>query len=383
MLKAGELSRRLHCAPVDVVSDYAEVSELYAGDFYESGRTGFYRRNAGFNRIRLDDMYYQGPVHSLVLWEVEPECWDPTNPDSEPKEVSEDVRDLLVATHLGAPYYGNLGEKIEGIESCLVAGAGVWEFLEGGQRGFSFYLSLALACPGAITVDDYLKWESSEDSSDADDSGGDIYVEEVKSPDPSSGGTGTVILIFACTGSMRPTITCRDSATATRDFTASQVSVGSIAVFSPSSCSAMRGGRGIAHRVIEKELRDGTWYFRFQGDANTNPDPCWFPFSAINYLILQVNKGGNDTEQTRIEDELMRPYREALDRAETEMRRALKAYRDAYFLYCGFYPTSGRRCTLAPGPYALVVGLYQAYSSAYDAYIRAYNEYRVAADRYT
>jgi len=42
----------------------------------------------------------------------------------------------------------------------------------------------------------------------------------------------------------------------------------------------------IVHRAIDKEFRDGKWYFQTKGDANTSTDP-WGPV-AENYVVGKV-----------------------------------------------------------------------------------------------
>ena len=92
---------------------------------------------------------------------------------------------------------------------------------------------------------------------------------------------------FLCTSSMEPAITCLDEATWLTDFRPEDIVVGTTIAFSP-ACNGDR--RGVAHRVIDIEVRNGTYYYWPKGDNNRLPDGCWVPETNVDRYIIEIHR---------------------------------------------------------------------------------------------
>lgn len=92
---------------------------------------------------------------------------------------------------------------------------------------------------------------------------------------------------FLCTSSMEPAITCLDEATWLTDFRPEDIVVGTTIAFSP-ACNGDR--RGVAHRVIDIEVQNGTYYYWPKGDNNRVPDGCWVPETNVDRYIIEIHR---------------------------------------------------------------------------------------------
>jgi signal peptidase I len=134
----------------------------------------------------------------------------------------------------------------------------------------------------------------------------------------------TYNVIFACTGSMEPKVTCLDSAIYLANFLPEEIVVGAVVSFnSPDGCS-LSSTRRVSHRVIAIADNNGPLNFRTKGDANEADDGCWVPASNIHGYMVELNKNTHP-ENTEL--------RNRVNGAEAEYVAAHEAYeslREAY-----------------------------------------------------
>lgn len=162
------------------------------------------------------------------------------------------------------------------------------------------------------------------------------------------------VIGFACTGSMEPKLTCLDTATWLYDFEPDDVVVGATISFESRACwSDSQDGRRTAHRVTDIRVTNGVYHYWPQGDANSGPDGCWVPHTAVNAYIIELHKNTRPENAT--------------------LRNNVNAAKDAYVaarLRFGCSSDLSRIC--------------YASGSAYDALVQAYNHwecwYRNAKD---
>jgi len=84
---------------------------------------------------------------------------------------------------------------------------------------------------------------------------------------------------------MEPTLSCEDEAYGEVPSGPGDISAGAIISFSsPADC--LDGH--IVHRIIAIEIVDGNHFYQTQGDAVNTPDSCLVPFSAVNYIIIDI-----------------------------------------------------------------------------------------------
>ena len=101
---------------------------------------------------------------------------------------------------------------------------------------------------------------------------------------------------LACTGSMNPTLTCRDELTILKDFTVEDIPVGALISFiPPPDCHSLAHVKnGVVHRVTKNVydgiLRERTFYTK--GD-NAAPDNCRLVASDIEGYVVAIHKDAN------------------------------------------------------------------------------------------
>ena len=107
-------------------------------------------------------------------------------------------------------------------------------------------------------------------------------------------GGPSVRLILECTGSMRPAIACTDHVVGYRPAPA-PLPVGTIITYPSTACPKLHGrvseGRAawrapgeIVHRIVAVGEARGEVAYEVQGDANSRPDECWIPHSAVRWV---------------------------------------------------------------------------------------------------
>ncbi len=158
----------------------------------------------------------------------------------------------------------------------------------------------------------------------------------------------------ACTGSMEPVLTCLDEVTWLQDFDPADIVVGSTIGFYP---ACWESDRGIAHRVMDIDVRDGVRYFWPKGDANPEPDGCWVPETNVRGYIVEIHKNVNPENAE---------LREAVLSAKGTYEQALDAYYALRDRYCA---RNAVQCTVPRSVYGQILQLHQ------DA-VRALSLYR-------
>ena len=114
-----------------------------------------------------------------------------------------------------------------------------------------------------------------------------------EAPKAHRGGLG-VRLLLHCTGSMRPAMACTDHVVGYRPAPA-PLPVGTIITYSSTACpelhSRVSEGRAawqapgeIVHRIVAVGEARGEVAYEVQGDANSRPDECLIPHSAVEYV---------------------------------------------------------------------------------------------------
>jgi len=105
-----------------------------------------------------------------------------------------------------------------------------------------------------------------------------------------------------CTGSMEPTITCLDILSLVANPLPMDIEIGTVIAFNPWSLNcALIVDALVMHRVIEEKGVGKDKQFRTQGDNNTRDDGCWVPMSAIEYYLVDIEKGDNPEAMAIIE----------------------------------------------------------------------------------
>lgn len=61
---------------------------------------------------------------------------------------------------------------------------------------------------------------------------------------------------------------------------------GDVIVYDARGLWASAPNEPIVHRVVDKRLENGTWYFLTKGDANLNTDPAWVPGNRIIGVVV-------------------------------------------------------------------------------------------------
>ncbi len=108
---------------------------------------------------------------------------------------------------------------------------------------------------------------------------------------------------FACTGSMEPTIDCRDVGIFLLNPRAEEIRVGDVIIFTGYTAHRTLEGiacrfhslphatRLIAHRVIAERTEGGVPYYQTKGDAYIEADPCWIPYPYVHSKLIKLLKG--------------------------------------------------------------------------------------------
>ncbi len=391
ILEELQFSGRLHCIPETLTSEFSGILSIDVGDAYNPGRGAFYRNSAGFKQPPLRQVYGKGPVHSLVLWDIVPgKCWDPAgSTESLPSALLQQI----VNAHLTAEYEKGLKDKIGDVRNCDVAGAGVWEEIRKTRRNVQLYISLALYCKGADTLDDHLvnpippqpetviRPPKPAEATEVTEETTEEVTEENDQGKTVTKAITSVTVEFTCTGSMNPTITCIDTATLLKTFSPEDIEIGTIIVFPRGSATA--------HRVVQVTGEGEQEKYKTKGDSASYPDKGQVSYSRVIGIITTVHKGAASHRQG--EYDAARPINLALQNAERdlysaerELRRLLQSYRTLFELHCGYAPgKDSPRCLLDEGPYQEVNAAYHAYEDYDDnVYTPAYNTYERAWDRY-
>jgi signal peptidase I len=99
-------------------------------------------------------------------------------------------------------------------------------------------------------------------------------------------------MVVVVSGSMEPTILKGDllivqgKDPANIESGTIQNKEGDIIVFDARGLWASAPNEPIVHRIVDKRLENGTWYFLTKGDANLNTDPAWVPANRIVGVVV-------------------------------------------------------------------------------------------------
>ena len=89
---------------------------------------------------------------------------------------------------------------------------------------------------------------------------------------------------------MEPEITCLDEVSWQHDdFTDDDISVGTVVSVHNEECWPDQTF-GVAHRVIDKVIRQGVVHYRLQGDNNPGFDDCWHTLANIELISVEIHK---------------------------------------------------------------------------------------------
>ena len=158
----------------------------------------------------------------------------------------------------------------------------------------------------------------------------------------------------ACTASMEPALTCLDEVTWLYDFDPADIVVGTTIAFYP---ACWESDRGIAHRVMDIDVRDGVHYFWPKGDNNREPDGCWVPETDVRGYIVEIHKN-------------VRPENADLRNAVLSAKSTYEEALDAYFAlrdrYCA---REAVQCTVPNSVYGQILQLRQDALRAYSLYL--------------
>lgn len=171
---------------------------------------------------------------------------------------------------------------------------------------------------------------------------------------------------FSCTGSMEPKITCLDEATWIYDFQPEDIVVGATIAYAPACWRDQDDpdiDRGVAHRVMEIEIRDGVHYYWPKGDNNREADGCWVPHTDVRGYISELHKNA------RPENAELRGYvnearadldetEEALDAAWATLEERRVEYRAIIDRYCGV-GVLPHNCTLPDHQYNEAIAVWR------------------------
>lgn len=137
---------------------------------------------------------------------------------------------------------------------------------------------------------------------------------------------GTRVEGFLCTGSMEPKLTCLDTATWMQDFAPHEIVRGAIISFDNRACwSDAVGGRS-AHRVVERRIVGGVYYYWPKGDAQANADGCWVPHTAVDGYVIEVQRNAVLANER---------LRDGVNASQAAYSTAWEDYLDAIEAFCG------------------------------------------------
>ena len=190
---------------------------------------------------------------------------------------------------------------------------------------------------------------------------------------------------FKCTGSMEPVITCLDEATWIHDFEPEAIVVGATIAYSP-ACWEDRDDpeiRGVAHRVMNIEIRDGVHHYWTKGDNNPEADGCWIPYTDVRGYISEIHRNArpenaqlrqhvNDARADFVE------ARAALDAALATLEEHRREYREIIDRYCGV-GVLPHNCTLPDHQYNEAIASWRDLQFARWEYDIALSEIRRSA----
>ena len=165
---------------------------------------------------------------------------------------------------------------------------------------------------------------------------------------------------LACTGSMEPTFSCLDSVTVLENFLPEDIVVGSIVIFEKDG--APENGR-IMHRVVDRKLENGVYFYRTQGDANPEPDGYWVHQDWVIGYVTEIHRG---THPENAELRIM--VNEARDAFES----AREVYREKVIEFCGSIEAVAV-CLTSAAEHAVLSGLYADHIDAYCQHIEVLN----------
>ncbi|MCY4623677.1 MAG: hypothetical protein OXC99_01520 [Chloroflexi bacterium] len=167
------------------------------------------------------------------------------------------------------------------------------------------------------------------------------------------------VLGLLCTGSMEPKLTCLDTATWLHDFQPENIVIGATISFQSRACwSDEPSNSNTAHRVMDIKVSGGVHFYWPQGDANSGPDGCWVPHTAVNGYIIEVHKNTRPANAT---------LRNNVNAAKSTYVTARDAYQDLRQAH-GCHRNIGI-CTVYSD------AAYNTLNQAYQRYLEAYNSY--------
>ncbi len=169
---------------------------------------------------------------------------------------------------------------------------------------------------------------------------------------------------FKCTGSMEPKITCLDTATWLTNFYPEDIVIGAVISFTPTAECNLTSSR-VAHRVMSvRRGASGDTYYWPKGDANSQDDGCWIPYTNVNGYIIELHRN------TNLENSALR---NRVNSASAAWDEARQNYEQRRLAYCGSVTGA---CTLSGARYNEVIRLRNIYQAAYGAWEVVYREAR-------
>ena len=154
-----------------------------------------------------------------------------------------------------------------------------------------------------------------------------------------------------CTGSMEPVLTCLDSVTVLTNFRPEDIVVGSIISFFEDGDTVTTP---ILHRVLERKVENGVYYFWPQGDAAEEPDGYWVPEDWVEGYVTELHKNSHPEN--------------------AELRNDVLAKKDEYYKAQAYYEAvENEVCSdISPGEICYTTDEEEnRLDSAYDAYLLA------------
>gem|GEM_PF-2801103 len=172
-------------------------------------------------------------------------------------------------------------------------------------------------------------------------------------------------VIFLCTGSMDPKITCMDTAEYLTNFKPEDVIRGTIISFI-STCDL--SGDRISHRVIDIKIEGGEYFYRTKGDNNSEDDGCWIPSKAVAGYMISLTKGSDSVMEGLLsyvwsletKAKSLKVNLATLDKSITYYDGEYNRLLSMYSAYC---PYVNIICILPSGSYQIARSLYQQLES--------------------
>ena len=164
-----------------------------------------------------------------------------------------------------------------------------------------------------------------------------------------------------CTGSMEPALTCLDSVTVLTNFRPEDIVVGSIISFFEDGNTDTTP---ILHRVLERKVENGVYYFWPQSDAADEADGYWVPEDWVEGYVTELHKNSHPENAELRNDVLAK---------EDEYYRAQAHYEAVEDEVCG---------DISPGEICYTTDEEEdRLGSTFDAYLLAWCRYVDVLDR--